>query len=315
MNDNHKRDDKSRRDDASPRPSKRRRRSEDRDESLPRNQGKHDRSRSPYRKEGHDRDERRRKSRSPHQSKVKRGSRRDASLSSSRSPPGRRYNRDRSASRSLPGKKDKYDRKGSESRSRSREAERKSRKPLPSQEVAFNGEGGALNPETGAIDKPIIKEKPNFKPTGLLAKEANTVTGTKIVLKYNEPPEARKPPASQKWQLYIFKGNDIVDELPLYTQSCWLLGREAAVVDVHVEHPSASKQHAVIQFRHSVKVNEFGEKTNIVRPYLIDLESANGTSLNGEKIKDSRYYEIRDKDMVKIGLSEREYVFMLPPSG
>jgi smad nuclear-interacting protein 1 len=302
MSDDYKMEDRSRRDDASPRPSKRRRRSEDRDESLPRNREKDNRSRSPYRKEKRDRDERRRKSRSPRKSKDKdkRSSKRDASLSRSRSPPRR---------------KDKYDQKRSKSRSRSREGDRKSRKPLPSQEVAFNGEGGTLNPETGAIDKPIVKEKPNFKPTGLLAKEANTVTGTKIVLKYNEPPEARKPSASQKWQLYIFKGDDIVDELPLYTQSCWLLGREAAVVDVHVEHPSASKQHAVIQFRHSVKVNEFGEKTNIVRPYLIDLESANGTMLNGEKIKDSRYYEIRDKDMVKIGLSEREYVFMLPPSG
>jgi smad nuclear-interacting protein 1 len=146
----------------------------------------------------------------------------------------------------------------------------------------------------------------------LLAQEANTVAGTKIVLKYNEPPEARKPPASQKWTLYVFKGNDIVDEVPLYTQSCWLLGREQAVADVHIEHPSSSKQHAVIQFRHSVKMNEFGDKTNIVRPYIIDLESANGTKLNGEKIKDSRYYEVRDKDMVKIGLSDREYVFMLP---
>lgn len=183
---------------------------------------------------------------------------------------------------------------------------------MPSQEVAFKGDP---LPADGALQESIVKEKPNFKPTGLLAKEANLVEGTKISLKYNEPPEARKPPASQKWQLYIFKGDDIVDEIPLYTQSCWLLGREAAVVDVHVEHPSASKQHCVVQFRHSVKVNEFGDKTNIVRPYLIDLESANGTKLNGEKVKDSRYYEIRDKDMVKVGLSDREYVFMLPPSG
>lgn len=53
------------------------------------------------------------------------------------------------------------------------------------------------------------KGKPNFAPSGLLAAETNTVKasdGTSTVLKYNEPPEARKPP--QNWRLYVFKGND-----------------------------------------------------------------------------------------------------------
>ncbi|KAE9983161.1 hypothetical protein BLS_004525 [Venturia inaequalis] len=176
-------------------------------------------------------------------------------------------------------------------------------------QVAFNGEAG-----DGTVEAPIVKEKPNFGPSGLLAKESNTVAGTKIVLKYNEPPEARKPPASQAWRMYIFKGDDLVDTVPLHTRSCWLIGREAAVADLLVEHPSTSKQHAVIQFRHSVKVNEFGDRTNVVRPYLLDLESANGTELNGERLEGSRYFEVRDKDMMRVGLSEREYVFMLPPS-
>lgn len=56
--------------------------------------------------------------------------------------------------------------------------------------------------------RPVIaeedKEKPNFGLSGSLAAETNTtVSGT--VLKYNEPPEARKP--SQKWRLYVFKGD------------------------------------------------------------------------------------------------------------
>jgi len=223
-----------------------------------------------------------------------------------RSPsPSRRRRRDHSSSRSPPPPRK------SAQKSHSRSPAVKSRKALPPQEQAFKGE---LNPEDGALEKPIEKQKPNFKPTGLLAKESNTLTGTKIVLKYNEPPEARKPPSSQKWQLFVFKGADVVDEIPLYTRSCWLIGREGAVADLLVEHPSCSKQHAVIQFRHSVRTNEFGDKTNIVKPYIIDLESANGTRLNGEKIKDSRYYEVMDKDLMKVGLSEREYVFMLPPS-
>jgi len=177
--------------------------------------------------------------------------------------------------------------------------------------VSFRGEGGK---DDGTVGEPIVKQKPNFGNTGLLAKESNTVAGTKIVLKYNEPAEARKPPASQAWRMYIFKGADLVDTVPLYTRSCWLIGREAAVADLLVEHPSTSKQHAVIQFRHSIKVNEFGDRVNQVKPYLLDLESSNGTELNGEKLEGSRYFEVKDKDMMKLGLSEREYVFMLPPS-
>ncbi|GJC91737.1 FHA domain protein [Colletotrichum higginsianum] len=160
------------------------------------------------------------------------------------------------------------------------------------------------------------KEKPNLRTTGLLAAASNSVQqadGTSIVLKYHEPAEARKPPAKDQWRLFIFKGADIIDTVDLSARSCWLVGREAAVVDLMAEHPSISKQHAVIQFRHVEKRNEFGDRIGKVKPYLIDLESANGTVLNGDKVADSRYYELRDKDMVKLGHSTREYVIMLAP--
>jgi smad nuclear-interacting protein 1 len=42
----------------------------------------------------------------------------------------------------------------------------------------------------------------------------------------------------------------------------------------------------------------------------MDLESTNGTFLNGERIESSRYYEILENDMVKFGHSEREYIFL-----
>jgi smad nuclear-interacting protein 1 len=47
---------------------------------------------------------------------------------------------------------------------------------------------------------------------------------------------------------------------------------------------------------------------------IIDLESSNGTELNGEELETSRYFELRDKDILKFGGSEREYVVMLPPA-
>jgi len=62
---------------------------------------------------------------------------------------------------------------------------------------------------------PVNKAKPNFGASGLLAAETNTVKSVdgknSTVLKYNEPPEARKP--SVGWRLYVFKGDEQVGKL------------------------------------------------------------------------------------------------------
>jgi len=181
---------------------------------------------------------------------------------------------------------------------------------LISQEDAFLA---AQGPRQAEGERPK-KEKANFNNTGLLAKEANAVAGTSVVLKYNEPAEGRKPPASQDWRLYIFKGDEVLETVPIYSQSCWLMGRERAVTDLYLEHPSTSKQHAVIQFRLVTKVSEFGDREQKVKPYIIDLDSSNGTFVNGDRITPKRYVEVLTGDVMKIGLSEREYVFMLPPA-
>ncbi|KAI5361479.1 Putative forkhead-associated (FHA) domain, SMAD/FHA domain superfamily [Septoria linicola] len=191
------------------------------------------------------------------------------------------------------------------SRSASPPAFRKSRAPLPSQDESFRGE---LPPG----EKPVEKQKPNFKPTGLLAKEANTVAGTTTVLKYHEPPEARKPSSKEQWRMYVFKKQDLLDTIQLHTRSAWLVGRDQKITDLFLEHPSISKQHAVIQFRHRTSTNEYGDKSSKVKPYLIDLDSANGTKLNGKRVEASRYMELLDQDIISFGDSEREYVMMLP---
>lgn len=193
---------------------------------------------------------------------------------------------------------------------------RKSKGPLPSQEATFGGKSSSTTFVPGQEEDMPEKQKPNFAPSGLLAAASNSIAqadGTTIVLKYHEPSEARKPLAKDVWKLFVFKGADIVDTIELSIRSCWLVGREQAVVDMLAEHPSISKQHAVIQFRYIEKKNEYGDKLGRVRPYLIDLDSANGTSLNKEEISGSRYLELRDKDMIQFGHSTREYVLMLSP--
>jgi smad nuclear-interacting protein 1 len=260
-----------------------------------------DRDRDEERRRSRDR----RRSRTPDSSKRHRDGDRDdrRDRDSDRHRRRRRSRDDRDSDRS---RRHRDDKSGHD-----RESERSSLKhkgPLPSQEDSFALIKGE-EPEQP-------KEKANYGTTGFLAAASNSVAqadGSSITLKYHEPPEARKPPARDQWKMFVFKGADIVDTIDLGLRSSWLIGREMAVVDLPAEHPSISKQHAVIQFRYKEKRNEFGDKIGRVKPYLIDLESANGTMLNGEKVPDSRYLELRDKDMVQFGQSTREYVIMLAP--
>ncbi|CAE6413101.1 unnamed protein product [Rhizoctonia solani] len=155
------------------------------------------------------------------------------------------------------------------------------------------------------------KAKPNFGNSGLLAAATNTVKhgdGTSTLLKYNEPPEARKP--VENWRLYVFKGKEQVDLLHLHRQSAYLIGRDPKICDIPVEHPSCSKQHAVIQFRQVHIKDEFGASKAAIKPFVIDLESTNGTMVNDDAIPVSRYYELKPSDVVKFGESTREYVLL-----
>lgn len=47
-----------------------------------------------------------------------------------------------------------------------------------------------------------------------------------------------------------------------------------------------------------------------VRPYLIDLDSANGTYINNKRIDSKKYVELLEKDVIKFGYSSREYVLL-----
>ncbi|KAL8867585.1 MAG: hypothetical protein Q9198_008461 [Flavoplaca austrocitrina] len=191
---------------------------------------------------------------------------------------------------------------------------KRSNHALPSQNDAYKETSTALDkpPNTTAAPLPS-KQKPNYAPSGLLAAETNTVANTSIVLKYHEPPDSRLPPPSQPYLLYIFKSSDLLSKLTLNERSCWLFGREKMVTDVPVEHPSASKQHAVLQFRYVVRKDEFGDKAGGVGLYMLDLDSANGSFLNGERVEGRRYVEVRHGDVLKWGESSREYVVLVPP--
>ncbi|KAL4459203.1 hypothetical protein ABPG75_014068 [Micractinium tetrahymenae] len=154
---------------------------------------------------------------------------------------------------------------------------------------------------------PDKEVEPEFGLSGALVAETNKVNG--VVLLHNEPAEARKP--TTKWRLYVFKGEEqLPDPLYIHRLSCYLFGRERRVADIPTDHPSCSKQHAVLQFRLTEKEGLDGMMKAAVRPYLMDLGSTNGTFINGERLEPERYYELLEKDVLKFGNSTRTYVLL-----
>lgn len=164
-------------------------------------------------------------------------------------------------------------------------------------------------------------ERPNYEATGQLAAEHMTRNG--VLLKYAEPPESCVP--SRRFRFHVFKGDQQICTLapsipslsltslaviPLHARSSFLVGRDGKIADIALHHDSISKQHAVIQHRQLTqrRPDGLGMET-LQRPYLIDLESANGTELNGLPVEAGRYYELKVGDVVRFGASTREFVF------
>ena len=150
------------------------------------------------------------------------------------------------------------------------------------------------------------KDQPNFELSGKLTEDTNTYKG--VVIKYNEPPEARKP--KRKWRLYPFKNDEPLKPYHMHRQSAFLLGRDRIIADIPIDHPSCSKQHAVFQYRLVEYTKEDGRRGRKVAPYIIDLGSANGTFVNNKQIEAERYVELMEKDVIKFGFSSREYVLL-----
>ena len=84
--------------------------------------------------------------------------------------------------------------------------------------------------------------------------------------------------------------------------------------DIPIDRPSCSSQHAVLQFRMTQKVilddDGLERTTRLVRPYVMDLGSTNGTYVNGERLEAQRYVELLERDVLRFGYSSREFVLL-----
>ncbi|ROT76967.1 putative smad nuclear-interacting protein 1 [Penaeus vannamei] len=147
--------------------------------------------------------------------------------------------------------------------------------------------GVKMNAEDNVQEEEEV-QKPNMGLSGKLTEDTNTYNG--VVIKYSQPPEARNPRED---------GDECLPHRQR-PQSC----RHPT------DHPSCSKQHAVLQYRLVTYNREDGTKGRTVKPYILDLESANGTYVNNRRIEPRRYVELLEKDVVKFGYSSREYILL-----
>lgn len=168
---------------------------------------------------------------------------------------------------------------------------------------------------------------PVFEPSGLLELESHNKEG--ILLKHVEPSDARSP--AQFWNRYqvplkhrnifqavVYRRGDKtpVKEYDLEEKSSYIVGRalgkslsaeeteEVVVADIGIPEETCSKQHCAIQFR------EIAGKLAV---YVIDLDSSNGTTLNGVKLPSARYVELRSGDLLTLSEddeSDYEIIFM-----
>lgn len=194
-----------------------------------------------------------------------------------------------------------------------REEEDKDTRPESERWGKYGPESSGTGKNEGGAGPAPEPEKPNYAPSGALSRavaapSTGTTQGLQVTtLKWNEPTDKAMP--DKKWRLYVFKDGEMIGEpLFLHRQTAYLLGRDRQVCDIPLDHPSCSKQHAVIQFR-KIKLDGGGAE---IRPYLLDLESVNGTMLEGEKVEGARYYQLKPKNMLQFGQSTREYIILCP---
>mmetsp|Transcript_35693 Transcript_35693/g.31489 ORF Transcript_35693/g.31489 Transcript_35693/m.31489 type:complete len:312 (+) Transcript_35693:1-936(+) len=157
------------------------------------------------------------------------------------------------------------------------------------------------------------KKKEDFNASGALKRDLET-TKNGVVLKYNEPPEGCKC-SNRRFRLYEYKSDEQQNVYYIHRKSFYLIGRDERVAEIHCRHPSISSQHAVIQYRRIKKSNSSdGNSKSMVKPYIMDLKSRHGTFLMGDRIESHRYYELLPKDVLKFGVSSREYIVLADDS-
>eukprot|EP00981_Chlorochromonas_danica_P006485 scaffold1403_cov180-Ochromonas_danica.AAC.12 len=123
-------------------------------------------------------------------------------------------------------------------------------------------------------------------------------------------------PPEKLFSLEVIKEGSILGEIPLEGKSCFLLGRQADVVDIPLDHPSISRKHALLLYQPdnaNADGSSSGSSSSGSGSWRIkDLHSAQGTIVNKKRIATEVDHPLRVGDVIQFAASTRLYHFHGP---
>ena len=113
------------------------------------------------------------------------------------------------------------------------------------------------------------------------------------------PPEWSAAP-THPFRLEVIKNGAVVESVDVSNKAFVLIGRQEDVCDIAMQHPSISRQHAVIQHRDSGEI------------FVYEMGSTHGTLLNKRRLPAKEHVEMSVGDVLRFGASSRLYCLLGP---
>ncbi|GLC44487.1 hypothetical protein PLESTB_000068100 [Pleodorina starrii] len=111
---------------------------------------------------------------------------------------------------------------------------------------------------------------------------------------FNPPDWASQP--CRVASLEVYTGGQRVLSIPVDFQSYYTLGRASDQVSVTLDHPSCSRVHAALVHHTDGRI------------FLIDLQSTQGTLVDGRRVPPNKPVVLKDQTRIRFGDLESEYV-------
>ncbi|GIL86207.1 hypothetical protein Vretifemale_14595, partial [Volvox reticuliferus] len=128
----------------------------------------------------------------------------------------------------------------------------------------------------------------------LIVRRGGAALALRLVMHFNPPDWASQP--CRVASLEVFSGGHRELSIPVDIEPYYTLGRAADQVSITLEHHSCSRVHAAIVHHTDGRL------------FLIDLQSTQGTLVDGRRISPNKPVLLKDKTRIRFGELESEYV-------
>lgn len=153
------------------------------------------------------------------------------------------------------------------------------------------------------IDQQVSETKKKLFESSLLEGSDESDEKKDSILDYMEPSWTGIP--EDVYKMEIIKSGVLLKTLDLSSKSYHVIGKSLSC-DVCMTHDTISPFHAILQYR---KTSDFENEKGM---YIYDLDSMNGTFLNGNRIIPNIYIPLHGGYIITFGDSPRKYILQTP---